>query len=120
MVAAALVADSGWFFAPVAILGAVAGYLAGGFVFGEYLIRSHRSAPKHANEVLACQGIADYKNFLRLRLDEKGLTIYPIGIDRVPRHWDPAPDGAAEEPWLRPVDRELEAELIEPPVHIPA
>jgi hypothetical protein len=119
-VVAAVVSDADWLVVPVAALGAVIGYFGGGFIFGEYLIRSHRQAPKHANEVLACQGIPDYKNFLRLRLDQQGLTIYPIGVRRVPRRWKPAPDGAAEEPWLRPDDGPLEAGLIEPPFHVAA
>jgi hypothetical protein len=32
--------------------------------------------------------IEDWKNFLRMKIDSQGvLTIYPIGIDRVPRAW---------------------------------
>ena len=118
-VVAAVVADGDWLVVPVAAAAAVVGYFGGGLIFGEYLIRSHRRAPKHANEVLACQGIPDHKNFLRLRLDQEGLTIYPIGIRRVPSQWEAAPDAGAEEPWLRPVDRPLEVELIEPPIHVP-
>ena len=117
---AVLLTDSAWAVLPVLAVAAPLGYLGGGFVFGQYLICSHRRAPKHANEVLACQGIPDYKNFLRLRLDEDGLTIYPIGVRRVPREWEAAPDEPAEEPWLRPVDVDLETELIEAPFHIPA
>jgi hypothetical protein len=112
--------DSAWAVLPLLAVAALLGYFGGGFVFGEYLVLSHRRAPKHANEVLACQGIPDYKNFLRLRLDEDGLTIYPIGVRKVPRKWETAPDEAAEEPWLRPVDVDLETELIEAPFHIPA
>jgi hypothetical protein len=119
-VLAVLLTDSAWALLPLLAVAALLGYLGGGFVFGEYLILSHRRAPKHANEVLACQGIPDYKNFLRLRLDEDGLTIYPIGVRRVPREWEAAPDEPAEEPWLRPVDVDLETELIEAPFHVPA
>jgi hypothetical protein len=119
-IAIAVLADANWLVVAVAALGALIGYFAGGSIFGEYLILSHRHAPKHANEVLACQGVPDYKNFLRLRLDERGLTIYPIGVDRVPRQWEPDPDGAAHEPWLRPEKGDsLKAHLIEPPLHFP-
>ena len=29
----------------------------------------------------------DWKNFLRLRITKDGLTLFPVGIDRVPRKW---------------------------------
>jgi hypothetical protein len=117
---AALLSGSGWLAVPVFVIAGLVGYFGGGLIFGEYLIRSHRHSPKHANEVLACQGIPDYKNFLRLRLDPEGLTIYPIGVRRVPREWAADPDADPQKPWLRPVDRPLEAELIEPPIHVSA
>lgn len=120
-VLAALLTDSGWMLIPVLLLAGLLGYAGGGLVFGAYLIFSHEIAPTHANEVLACQGIPDFKNFLRLRLDRDGLTIYPVGIRRVPREWKPAPDDASdEEPWLQPAEGTLAAELIERPVEVPA
>jgi hypothetical protein len=112
----------GWWWA-LAATGAAAllSFVVGGGVFGAYLILLHTNAPKHANEVLACQGIADYKNFLRLRIDERGLTIHPVGIRSVPREWEPNPDDPdPSAAWLRPVDRELEVELIEDPIEVPA
>lgn len=96
------------------------GLTLGGVAFGLYLVVSHPFAPRHVNDVLSCQAIPDYKSFLRLRLDGRGLTIYPIGLRRVPRHWLPAPDDSDDAPWLRPTDRELEAELIEVPIEVPA
>jgi len=95
------------------------GFALGGVAFGLYLIVSHRRAPKHANEVLACQGIPDYKCWLRLRIDGDGVTIYPIGLRRTPRSWAFAPDAPAETPWLIPTDVDLDPELIEPPVRVP-
>ena len=117
-VVAALLTNAHWVVLPLLVVAALIGFFAGGSVFGEYLILSHRRAPKHANEVLACQGIPDYKNFLRLRLDEDGLTIYPIGVRRVPREWKANPEGRPEEPCLIPDDGEMTTELIEPPFHI--
>ncbi|CAN5549031.1 hypothetical protein BH20ACT19_BH20ACT19_12040 [soil metagenome] len=104
----------------VAAACAATGMTLGASVFGLYLVISHPFAPKHVNDVLACQGIPDYKNFLRLALDERGLTIYPIGIRRVPRAWAAAPRDGDEAPWLAPADGELRAELIEPPIEVPA
>jgi hypothetical protein len=110
----------GWAVAATA-LSALSGFLIGGLLFGAYLIVTHRHAPQHANEVLACQGIPDFKNFLRLRIDERGLTIYPVGVRKVPRKWELDPDNPDPcAPWLRPMDRELEVELIEKPIEIPA
>ncbi|HEX8742166.1 MAG TPA: hypothetical protein VF712_03440 [Thermoleophilaceae bacterium] len=103
----------GWALAATAVA-ALFGFLLAGVVFGAYLIASHRKAPKHANEVLACQGIADYKNFLRLRIDASGLRIYAIGVRKVPRRWEADPGNAdPSAPWLKPVDRQLEVELID-------
>lgn len=117
---AAVLFDSAWLVPAVAAVAAALGYLVGGIAFGEYLILSHRHAPRHANEVLACQAIPDYKSFLRMRLDADGLTIYPLAVRRVPRAWEHNEKGAGgEEPLLRPTDGEtLQVELIEAPVEI--
>jgi hypothetical protein len=103
----------------VAVVSAAGGFALGGIAFGLYLVLAHPFAPGHANEVLACQAIPDHKNFLRLRFDAGGVTIFPIGVPRVPRAWAPAPDDEAEAPYLRPADGELTPVLIEAPVHIP-
>jgi hypothetical protein len=67
----------------------------------------------NSNEVFAGQSLEDHKGFLRLHIDREGtLTVYPIKLPRVCRRWRPAPDGAATDPWLVPVDP-LEPELIE-------
>ena len=122
--AAALFADrvldagGAWATLAVAAVVAVGGYFVGGLIFALYLILIHRKSPQHANDVFACQSIPDYKNFLRLRIDEGGLTIYPIGIERVPREWKYAPKGAPSDPWLEPADGELTATLIEKPIPV--
>ena len=99
----------------VALAFGAVGLTLGGVALGLYLVISLPFAPKHVKDVLACQAIPDYENFLRLRLDARGLTIYSIGIRRVPRKWAPAPEDRVDAPWLRPTDRVLEAELIEAP-----
>ena len=73
----------------------------------------------HSNEAYAPLHHMDHKCFLRIHVDRQGrLTVYPIGIDRVGRHWKFAPDGAAHEPWLVPADGKPTAHLIEAPVSI--
>ena len=116
----AVEANGSWAALAVAGTAGVIGYLVGGLVLALYLVALHRRAPKHANEVFSCQSIADWKNFLRLRIDERGLTIYPIGVERVPRDWTLAPDGGPTDPWLAPADRPLTAELIDGPIFVPA
>ena len=74
----------------------------------------------NSNELFAGQAIPDRRNFLRLRLEPDGtLTVYPIGVPRVPRRWRPS-DGTSDgrERFL-PVDGGLSPVLIEPPVPIP-
>jgi hypothetical protein len=66
------------------ILGAV----VGSFFLGVYLFVSIRLFGRHSNEAFSSLRIQDYKQWLRLRIDSSGiLTIYSIGIDRVPRRW---------------------------------
>jgi hypothetical protein len=75
----------------------------------------------HGNEVYAPLHHQDLKCFLRLHVDRDGdLTIYPIGIDRVGRHWKLHPDGPAHEPWFVPRDAAPAAHLIEPPIRLGA
>jgi hypothetical protein len=80
-------ADDGfWLGYEVAVLVAVVGALGGRAILVLYLWLAHRHDVRwHANEVLAAQGIAGYKNFLRFKIDAQGdLTMYAIGVERVP------------------------------------
>jgi hypothetical protein len=73
----------------------------------------------HGNEVYAPLHHEDLKNFLRLHLDaEGGLTIYPVGIDKVTRHWKLQPDAPADSPWFAPTGSGIQPHLIEPPIRI--
>ena len=70
----------------------------------------------NVNELFAGQGIEDAKSFLRLHIAADGtLTVYPIGVDKICRHWAADPDGPPDSSWLRPKDPLL-THLIEPPV----
>ncbi len=74
------------------LLIAVLSYFVGAFIFGAYLWFSLRFFDRHSNEAFSSLGIQDWKNFLRLHINKEGyLTIYPIGIQRVPRHWETIP-----------------------------
>jgi hypothetical protein len=66
----------------------VLGGPVGAFILGVYLFVSIRIFGRHGNEAFSSLRIADYKHWLRLRIDASGvLTIYAIALDRVPRRW---------------------------------
>ena len=94
------------------------GYALGALIMGLYLYISLRFFGRHANEAFSALRIPDYKNFLRLHIGRDGaLTVFPIGVDRVPRKWAPLPDAADTEPQYSPAEGQaLEPRLIEPPI----
>ena len=94
------------------------GGLAGSFVMGLYLLISLNGFGRHLDEAFSSLHNEDWKHFVRLHFDDTGrLTIYPIGIKRVPRHWQRAPDGAT--PEFEPNDpKATQPELIEPPIRL--
>jgi hypothetical protein len=86
---------------------------------GVYLLISLNTARRHGNEALSALRIEDYKNFLRLHVHPGGLTVYPVGLRKVPRAWKVAEDRKPGEPWFVPACGALEPELIEEPITIP-
>ena len=96
--------------------------LIGGFVgalgFAGYLWATN-CLGFHANEAYAPLRVMDFKSFLRLHFDaDGGLTVFPIGIDRVCRGWRLSQNSAPEAPWLEPEDDDVKARLIEQPLRI--
>lgn len=88
---------------------AVGGAFVGALIWGIYLLVSLNVFGRHANEAFSALRIADYKNFLRLRIGADGqLSIYPVGIDRVPR-W---------RRWGRAARRGSAPRLIEGPITV--
>ncbi len=97
----------------------VIGGLLGGLLMGLYLYISEVIWGRHTNEVFSAQRIPDYKNFLRLRIDETGtLTIYPIGVTRVCRKWKYRSEATDGRPWFEPDGSEIKSCLIEEPIKI--
>jgi len=94
----------------------VGGFLLGSLIMGAYLLLSLNLFGRHGNEAFSSLGVEDWKNFVRLHIDENGdLTIYPIGIKRVPRKWRQR--NGNHGPELEPDDdKATNAELIEPPI----
>jgi hypothetical protein len=126
--AAALATTWAWSRGPVAasalaaLVLLAAGGLAGSAILGVYLFLSLNGFGRHSNEAFSALRIPHYKNFVRLRIDAAGtLTLFPIGIDRVPLAWKAAESPAPHEPALVPDDpRATAARSIEPAIRIPA
>jgi hypothetical protein len=73
----------------------------------------------HGNEAYAPLHYENYKNFLRLHIDaDGGLTVYPVGIDKVGKKWRLCPDAAEDAPWFEPDGAEPVPHLIEAPIRI--
>ena len=96
---------------------AIAGWSVGPMIVGLYLLISINVFSRHDNEAFSSLAIQDYKQFLRMKLDEDGtLTVFPVGIRRVPRRWKNR-EGEGPGPVLEPDDpRATAPELIEDPV----
>ncbi|HEX8844702.1 MAG TPA: metallophosphoesterase [Pyrinomonadaceae bacterium] len=101
------------------ILILIGGFAVGSFIQGLYLLVSLNVFGRHFNEAFSTIAVEDWKSFLKLKIDANGdLTIYPIGIRRVPRRWK-INDRAAGPDILPDEERDRRAtlpELIEPPI----
>ena len=62
----------------------ILGALVGGSLWGLYWVVTGVMARMHAEDAFAALRIKNYKNFLRLKIEPDKLTIYPLGIDRIP------------------------------------
>ena len=103
----------------VVVLILIGGYLVGSFIQGLYLLISLNLFGRHFNEAFSTIAVEDWKSFLKLKIDRKGdLTIYPIGIRRVPRRWKMTEHaaGATIIPDTERDRKATEPALIEPPI----
>jgi hypothetical protein len=100
------------------------GGFVGGFIWGLYWVLSGLAFRMHAEDAFAALRIRDYKNFLRFKFEPNQVTIYPLGIDKIPRaaHWMAPPDGQPAQPHnpqLVPT-APIDVQLIERPIVIAA
>ena len=91
----------------------------GGFIFGLYLLITSLIFKMHTNDASSALRLRHYRNFLRLKLSEDNLTIYPIGLENVPsrKGWiknTNAKKGRPHSVFKSVVD--LKPFLIEPPI----
>jgi hypothetical protein len=101
----------------------VLGALVGGSLWGFYWVLTGIFGRMHSEEAFAALRIKNYKNFLRLKFEPDRLTIYPLGVDRMPGpdHWRNAPRGKANplphNPKLIAV-KPIDVHLIEAPIEV--
>ena len=60
------------------------GGFVGGFIWGLYWVLTGLFGRMHAEDAFAALRIKGYKNFLRMKFEPDQVTIYPIGVDRIP------------------------------------
>jgi hypothetical protein len=106
---------------PVLMIGL--GALVGGSLWGLYWVVTGVIARMHSGEAFAALRIQNYKNFLRLKFEPDKVTIYPLGIDRVPGpdHWLNAPRGRDNPMPHNPkliAAKPIDVRLIENPIVI--
>ena len=108
---------------PPQLLAAAGLIAAGGFVlgttlFGFYLLVCSWLG-RHGNESFSSVAAEDWKHFLRLQIGTDGrLTIFPIGLRKVPRAWKETASNDPSQPRLEPDGASLDPELIETPISV--
>lgn len=105
---------NGWvliiFFFTTTLLGA----LLGGSLMGLYLWLSSACLNLNFNTAFGSLRIEDYKNFLRIKVEGDAISIYAIGIEKVPGSWsfDAGDADNPHRPWFKP-DTPVRPHLIE-------
>lgn len=89
----------------------VGGFMSGVLV-GFYLLISSLVFKMHDNEAFSSLKIDGYKNFLRFHFQGKKLTIYPIGVQRMPK-WKKIKGVFKSNEALKPqlIDKPIEIDL---------
>jgi hypothetical protein len=112
----AIGAESIWQPLATITLTALGGYLVGPLILSLYLLISLLAFRRHRNDVSSALRSPDFKNFIRLTIDEnETLTIFPIGISKAATKWTAVTGGGSK---LMPQNG-TEPILIEEPVSFP-
>ncbi len=98
----------------------VVGGLIAGALFGTYLYASSRWWNQNHNDVFSAMRLDSHRNFLRLRIQNDEVTVYPVGLDRVPkrREWRMNTQRAGSPPPAYVPMSPLTPRLIEGPIVI--
>ncbi len=60
------------------------GSVIGGSIWGLYWVITGALWRMHSEEAFAALRLKGYKNFLRMKVTRDSLTIYPLGVDKIP------------------------------------
>lgn len=95
----------------------IGGWIFGSIIMGVYLFISLNIFGRHHNEAFSSLKIADYKNFLRLKIESNGdLVIFPVAVRRVCKNWKDNTQ-LENDPRIIPDDEKAtQPELIEQPI----
>ncbi|MGW8392441.1 preprotein translocase subunit YajC [Pseudoduganella sp. HUAS MS19] len=63
------------------------GGILGGLLFGLWMVLMNAACGLHYEEVFSSQRIPDHKCFLRMHFEEGKVTIYPLKLEKICRHW---------------------------------
>jgi hypothetical protein len=106
---------TGWRLLLSMLLVAVAGGVVGSAIFAAFLFVVFTVFGWNSTEAFSSFRYSGYKNFLRIHVTKRAVTVYPIGIDKVCKTWDYDPGNESPEaPWLKPRSGAIEMRLIEP------
>jgi hypothetical protein len=101
----------------------ILGSIVGSVIFAFFLCAVFLSAGWNKTEAFSAFRHTGYKNFLRMHVSEDGITVYPIGIDKTCRRWQPTPPAdriSREDSLLRPknLTASISTHLIEEPYRV--
>ncbi len=98
----------------------VFGGLVAGALFGLYLYASSRWWNQNHNDAYSAMRLDSHRNFLRMRIKNDEVVIYPIGLDRVPtrREWRTNGAGIGSPPPVYVPISPLAPRLIEGPIAV--
>lgn len=108
-------------FIPYLLEMVIAGGLTGGLVWGIYLFITCSAWSLHWNDASSALRVEGYRNFLRLKIKQDELTIYPIGLEAVPSRQEWQENSKAKSGSSKPrfaPEVPLKPHLIEGPVVI--
>jgi hypothetical protein len=97
------------------VLVGLVGGVVGSTIFATFLFLWFTLFGWNSTEAFSSFRYTGYKNFLRMRITDKAVTVYPIGIDKICTKWDYDPDNPSPEAsWLKPRTGTIQTRLIEP------
>jgi len=98
----------------IVLIFSIAGGLASSLLMGLYLYLSNLLLSMHEDEASSSLANPNFKNFTRMRIHDKGIDIYPIGIRKVQKNWTVT--GTDKQITVKGED--FETILIEKPIHV--